>query len=357
MDSSYILCFADDFPSNGLFVLETDNDFVNHLQSNSAHGTVSFKGTSGNAAYCVTPDSTYKLLMSESSNTELLVTPSTSKLNIHSSMTTMQELQESIPVFDLVLNYLNNNLYRGPELSEIEFEHYKDFAYLESVAISSSQELANFLREQQCISLNGKEFTNGVVVKPCITYIDFLLDVVISVCSENQDFSSKINLDDVISDLPSHDPSVVQQILGYFSDSGHICPKALAIHKAKVILRDYESTYMPRELFCSEWSNSMKVMNFVPDFSLLAGIAVSVCVRDEKGNILEEFLTRIEIDSLSFNPLDRFLYLFKIKDQWEITELEPYIKPLVSKEVSMDSLLSKYCRKVIGKKEMVYTKR
>ncbi|KDO27994.1 hypothetical protein SPRG_07272 [Saprolegnia parasitica CBS 223.65] len=122
----------------------------------------------------------------------------------------------------------------------------------------------------------------------------------------------------------------------------------IAIFQAIAIFEEARSKEWTLAAFMEQWGFRVP-MGVAIDAALLVGLAIR---RGEK-------LAYFPADQLSVEPKQRFQEMFAFQPKWLLSQMEPYLAPLVTKNMTQASLLLKYTRasRVPNSTERLYSKR
>lgn len=91
--------------------------------------------------------------------------------------------------------------------------------------------------------------------------------------------------------------------------------------------------------FLSSWESRLPLeFRDLASLTLLRGLAVTTT------ESLHSYVQRLDRDSLSSEPRERFAQLFAVRPRWPRAELAPYLTDLVCESATLDQLILKYCR-------------
>ncbi|KAL0232912.1 hypothetical protein GEMRC1_011659 [Eukaryota sp. GEM-RC1] len=369
--SSNDLRFSDNFSSNNFFVLEVSDDLFDSILNSESNRNISIRGDGNENARLVTTTQTFSLVESESSNTDLIATSTSSTFDTHSSLNCLLSLEESLPSFNLVNQYLKSHMFSGTE----PLSTFLPFSQLSTLAMASPSELLSHLSSLEAVCLNPSDPFSVDFSWPCDTssihvilsesFKKYLLDQVLMLYLEHECSQGVMDVPLILKELSPIEQTITIQLLKYYckeisTEVVILSPEKIARYLIFKIF-DQKSDRIVVEDVKLSWESNCCEFNFIPSsiltLSLLKGSVISLPVLGYNGELMQEYWCRLSSTDLPVPAGERFKTLFRLKDEWRLDELEPYISPILYKGVTMDFLLSRHARKVVGRTDLTYSKR
>jgi len=374
------LVYADSIGSSTYRLLEVPNDLLAQLKADPSKSLV-IKGRPEEEALLCTDNQTFAVRLAVSSNTLLLVPPSTRKneegeeiLDVVASITSHYELSKVAPRLHTLKGILEATAYHGTDEEE-SFDKTKlcTFEELSRQVQASNEELREKLREINAMELNGywrlldTDFTTQAI------------DLILTNAVAKSWSLSKLDSDLLGKEMGDYDPFVLKHILHSIGS----CEKGIwnldltkiSIFRASQLLRellgDQSSSTLKQTKqraldvqslgsgkdwrstdFFAAWQDS--VPDGAPvDISLLTGIAISGKIGSET---FIRYLPASEVKNIP-DPRDRVRLLFKVLPFWKLQELAPYLSDLAKDTTALESLLVKNARPIMQDGVRVYCSR
>ena len=122
-------------------------------------------------------------------------------------------------------------------------------------------------------------------------------------------------------------------------------PSAISRFRVRMLLSMCD--VWPRDKFFEAWADALPD-SIEPDEGLLAGLAVFLPPTDRHPAESDStpMLQAMPLSSLSLVPKERFAQLFKVKRNWMLDELVPYIQDLVDPSIAPTKLVLQFSRSV-----------
>lgn len=346
-------------PHDDLVLLEVDEKLLEEV----LHQRVSIRGQPEEDAVCCTKSKTYGIKYVGTSNSVLLIPPSSrseyyeNELDSHQDSSKevapvikvapgIMELHEIAPRIDKLKLLLSEEPYSlADEWESEEVDKYKKRMYnwddLINKVQASDDELKAGLQALSAVEIDG--FWRVVDEK----YMDSMLQMLLHNTILN-DWSLDALDEGVIMrvmKMDSFPEKLVQHCLHVYGDKldgneGKGClwrldEKQVCVHFAREVLRKGK---MKLEHFMDEWRQKIP-LGMRANFDMLEGEVLT----ERLG--VETWVRGFRVCSLPLNPAERFTILFKERPKWEWKDLQPYIRDLTVPGLSSEGLLLKYTRR------------
>ncbi|KAK8890041.1 Sister chromatid cohesion protein DCC1 [Tritrichomonas musculus] len=285
-----------------------------------------------------TENKTYDILEFDTSNL-LLVHDDGTVLSGNSSTF---ELREKAPPFLSIRRMLHDNPITEAEIKGQLIENPNYVQELQNTTLCSIGELNQILIDLCAITVDG------AVKTPTKNMENLIIDQILQYSRTLNDWK-RINIDDclkeVVIPLIDYQPmkDIYYAVIKYYSFEieervAILDEKKIIRHIAEFIFRKARNGFLRKSEFEEEMSEYMPE-NTKIDYDMLHGMFVTKL----------SGIQFVDEEALPISLLDRFEALFKIHDEWEIPEIEPFFEYFVTDSLPFQDLAARHCRFADGK--------
>ncbi|XP_073986609.1 sister chromatid cohesion protein DCC1 [Rhodnius prolixus] len=334
-------------------LLELDADVLDSLKEGER---VKFKGEANDKAVLCTNNQTYEVKEAETSNSLLLI-PSMKFVDEIPAVKSERQLEvkEIVDIFhdyyeikkikprlSRIRHLLNEKQYKGSELEE---EHQSNGYYTTDDLIvriqASEEEIKQGLLDIDAVCINGKwRLLEDQYQFRALSFMLNLLD-------ENSWKVNEVPLGETLEilnellpkEIASHIVEMYLEPTGEFNDEGDTL---MQIKEEKTCR--YLGGYLLRQAakfslkdFLEAWQQSVPE-GLSTDLKQLAGLALYSL--ESKPQLIWYFPE----EDLPTDLNERFSILFKQREKWTFSEIEPYVRKLASEKQSSNAILTKFSR-------------
>jgi sister chromatid cohesion protein DCC1 len=350
------LRFAPGYAGSSFKLFEVDEPTLQELLKDD--GSVHIKGGDDDEALLCTRDRTFVMRSAESSNSMLLAPsrpPATGagELSIQASTSAHFELLPSAPRVGQLRGVLGAWPYAGPKAEAADGgeagRERPSLAQLGETVQCSDAELRVALKQVRGLCVNG----GWCVLEPQLE--TDIMDVVLSLAVEHEWPIDAIPAADCVrlslAQMEDFDALAITHCLrchsalaeapwdewvaGTERASFALDPRAISTFRARCLLTQCDE--WPRDSFFEAWGGSLS-FGITPEPSDLEGLAIS----SADGASLQA----LPFESLPVAAVPRFEALFKVKREWSMAELLPYVRDLIDPTSSAERLVLTHGRGV-----------
>lgn len=365
---------------------------VAHSRNARNLGRVSIKGGRNDEAVLCTADKTFMLRLAESSNVMLLApntghkrkqrdeTTATEEgaagdeeaLEVQASVSAHFEIIRCAPKTGGLLALLSARPHLGASDTE-PAEAAPDastspsrltLAELEVAVQASGAELRAALRKARALAVNGRWCVLDGQLEQDI------MEALLSLCTEHEWPLNAVPVRNCVElcceqfagfdelsvrhclrahsaqSLPADGPAAWEAWVNAASlEELALDPSAISCFRVRSLLSMCD--VWPKDKFFEAWADALPA-GIEPDEALLAGLAVFLPPADAHPSESNPtpMLQALPLSSLSLVPKERFAQLFKVKRNWRLDELAPYVQDLVDPSMAPTKLVLHYSRSV-----------
>lgn len=252
------------------------------------------------------------------------------------------ELREKAPPFLSVRKLMHENPITEAEIKGDPIENPKYVDKLTSTTLCSIGELNQIFSDLCAIIIDG------AVKTPTKEMQNLIIDQVLQYSRTLDDWKT-IDIDECLENIEipliEYQPmkDIYFSVIKYYSfdiqeRTAILDEKKIIRHIADYILRNARNGLIKKNDFEEQMSEYMPD-NTKVDYSILHGMFVS------KPNGIQF----IDEETLPISLLDRFDALFKINEEWEIPEIEPFFEYFVTDSLPFQDLAARHCRFAEGR--------
>ncbi|KAG7735392.1 hypothetical protein KL932_004599 [Ogataea haglerorum] len=302
----------------------------------------------------VTASKTFKIRQKNHSNCVLLLSEHNGAASSYARFSNELVLAITEPTINL------HGISILTKLSELTNKNRVSLASVFENSPVSEEEFARLRPELNLVELEGNAYVlHEELVRDCLSSI---LRAVIEELVESGDEMNimtrlqKLNKQWVLDVVEkrqdeSYPPEIVQTVLAKFtreSDRGLAFLNEKVVRLYGVLLLKTNAEKMKEDDFALNLKLTMP-FNYHPDIKL----------EYLDGNFITEngFIRYFAESDLSENPIERISELFKLKKEWKLEEIEPFVARINTKKIKTDKFLLKYAKvRRVGKQTVVCAK-
>ena len=382
---------GDGFADTQLALFELDESVLAEVMRDD--GSVSIKGGTNEEAVLCTAERTYVMRLAESSNTLLLspdalsektLAAAPSAVTMVATASSHYELIASAPRTAALRGRLKAAPYAGAEADaelpdepavggdEMAVEGAPTagraarptMAELERTVQCSAAQLRAALQREGALEVDG-----GWCVLDEVYEMDVAMDI-INVTVEREWPLDAVPVAELVDALPTLDPLAVRHCLRTLSTAAAapweawvaaadpaatptLALDAAAVYRRHAMYIFNDMNTNTKEQFLELWADNIGSMadgfGVPPELAVLQGLAIEVAgddgLRGDEPAVLVKALSAADLPATA---APRFAHLFKVKREWTIDELAPYVADLLDPGRTAEQLVLLHARSVIG---------
>ncbi|CAF3274204.1 unnamed protein product [Rotaria sp. Silwood2] len=300
----------------------------------------------------MSPSKQFEIKSAETSNTLLLASPLDSSsvnkengciaLTVNSILHSKLELTQCVPKLKRIHQLFEENPYRGHFDDEENSTRKITIENLRNEIQASDEAIDAYLKKLNVITINGH-----------LRLLDFdfrtkLIEYIISIISIQDWSKDNIPIDKCATEMREICPKYVakqflEQIGTISSDDNSISlnKNTISTHYALDLLRNLEKMKLSEFMTC--WRECVPA-EFPIDLEQLKEFVI----------MSEGTISYIDIDNLSEKANERIKTLFSRKNNWTLSELEPFLSSLTTSNAEFNSLLATHTRCILKDGQKYY---
>ncbi|CAF2875539.1 unnamed protein product [Rotaria sp. Silwood2] len=345
----YELTIGEHFPDDSIRLIEVNNSLIEELDKSKK---LVIRGAHDDFATLCTSDQVFEIKSAETSNTLLLASPLDSSsvnkengciaLTVNSILHSKLELTQCVPKLKRIRQLFEENPYRGHFDDEENSTRKITIENLRNEIQASDEAIDAYLKKLNVITINGH-----------LRLLDFdfrtkLIEYIISIISIQDWSKDNIPIDKCATEMREICPKYVakqflEQIGTISSDDNSISlnKNTISTHYALDLLRNLEKMKLSEFMTC--WRECVPA-EFPIDLEQLKEFVI----------MSEGTISYIDIDNLSEKANERIKTLFSRKNNWTLSELEPFLSSLTTSNAEFNSLLATHTRCILKDGQKYY---
>jgi len=341
---SQVVSFTTSMMGEEIKLLEVTKDVAECLKSGDI---LTIRGDESENAVLCSSNKTFDIKEAETSNSLMMLDKVTLPANIEKTTSDRKlgwstvggvfhkyvEIIEIRPKLRKIKEVLSQNLYN--EYTRREGKKGKSLSDLLETIQASEEELRQGLHHYECVCVDDSWFMLDQ------DYQMMVLSRILKFFDENSwkfDLVHKIETVEALSELVNEE--ILSQVFELYCDKIEKDDFKLNREKVSRFFGDFllaaNSGYVLPE-FLEMWQKAVPE-GVDTNIDQLSGL---VLVDNEKS---PPIIKRFSEEDLPCNIIDRLGILFSARERWTLNEISPFIKPLTTKKLNVNALLTKYAR-------------
>jgi len=341
---SQVVSFTTSMMGEEIKLLEVTKDVAECLKSGDI---LTIRGDESENAVLCSSNKTFDIKEAETSNSLMMLDKVILPVNIEKTTSDRKlgwstvggvfhkyvEIIEIRPKLRKIKEVLSQNLYN--EYTRREGKKGKSLSDLLETIQASEEELRQGLHHYECVCVDDSWFMLDQ------DYQMMVLSRILKFFDENSwkfDLVHKIETVEALSELVNEE--ILSQVFELYCDKIEKDDFKLNREKVSRFFGDFllaaNSGYVLPE-FLEMWQKAVPE-GVDTNIDQLSGL---VLVDNEKS---PPIIKRFSEEDLPCNIIDRLGILFSARERWTLNEISPFIKPLTTKKLNVNALLTKYAR-------------